>query len=433
MQVNLAQIPYRTRSIDMRFTFLFVIGFLITIASAQDIAIVGGRIEIGNGKSIANGTVIIRGGKIVEVSANPTIPEGMAKVDATGLVVYPGFIDGYVAKGLKLPDVPAAATPPSNLTSAPATMWPENRKGIRSRINVADCLDLKSILPDAHKAGITSALLAAGSGLARGRTALAFMTDEQQKAIPSFHELSFRGTGGGGGGGGGGGTYPGTLLGFTSLLRQTLSDAQLYAESSSTKEDLDLKGLNSLVKKEAAALFAIDSESDIYRSMQVAAEFGFSFGIYGGRDAYKRADQLAEMKVPVMLNIALGEEPSVTVQPDGPPLALLEERRATWRERATNAVQLDRAKVQFAFSSEGDGYGDYLKNIRRLIQLGLPKDSALRAMTITPATILGQANSLGTIEKGKVGNLVLMSKDFVDDQSVVNAVVVMGKKFEVAK
>jgi hypothetical protein len=398
---------------------------------AQDAAIVGAKIEIGNGKSIPKGTVLIRGGRIAEVGANVSVPSGVTVYDGTGATVYPGFIDGFTTSGLKIPAAPDAGTPPNNTNTAPPTMWEGNRRGIRGAVNAADCFDLAGVLEDAHKAGITSALFSPGSGLVRGRTAFGFLTDEKQAGKPYGIALSFRGAGGGGPGGGGG--YPGTLFGLTSLLRQTLADAQASTANPPAKEDADLKGMAPLFKGEGPAIFAADTESDFYRTIQVANEFKLPFLISGGREAYRRANQFAKMNVSVLVNIAIGNEPNETVQADGPPQGVLDERKAAWRERAENILALEKAKVTYAFSSDAGGFDGYLANVRKLIKLGLSKEAALRAMTATPAKLFGMDKELGSVEKGKVANLVVMTGDFAEDGSTVKTVFVMGKKFEVAK
>jgi len=405
----------------------------------QDVAITNARIVVGNGKVIKQGTILIQSGRIVSVGATGQLPAGVATFDASGLTAYPGFIDGYTTKGLKIPAAPEAAVGPNTTTTAPATMWAMNRKGIRGRLNAADCLDIAGSLEDAHKAGIVAGLLAPGSGIIRGRTAVALFTDEKQTPTAEAFELSFRGSGGGGPGGGGGGgastsyNYPGTLLGYVALLRQTLYDAQSYSQAAPAKEDPDLKGIASLFNGEASALISADSDVDIYRAMKLGEEFNFKFAISGGRDAYKRADQLSKMNVPVLANISIGAEPSLNVQPDGPPKAILEDRKALWQTRSRNVIELVKAGVDVAFSSEGSGFDEYLANARKLVKLGLSPDDCLRAMTMTPAKVFNLEKDMGSIESKKLGNVVLMSGDFADEKSEVRAVFVNGKKFEVKK
>lgn len=406
------------------------------ISFSQDVAITNAKIVTGTGKVIKQGTILIQSGRIVSVGSGGSFPAGIATFDGTGLTAYPGFIDGYTTKGLKLPSVPEAAVGPNTTTTAPATMWAMNRKGIRGRVSSVDCLDIAGAMEDAHKAGIVAGLLAPGSGIIRGRTAFALFTDEKQAATPESIEISFRGTGGGGPGGGGGGTgynYPGTLLGFVALLRQTLYDAQAYGQSTPTKEDLDLKGIAPLFRESVGAVIAADSDVDIYRAMKLAEEFNFKFAISGGRDAFKRSDQLAKMGIPVLANISIGSEPSLNVTPDGPPKSVLEDRLALWKTRSNNVMELVKAGVDVALSSEGSGFDDYLANARKLIKLGLTEDQCLKAMTSTPAKIFKVDKDMGSLEPKKLGNVVLMSGDMADEKSEVKAVFVAGKKFEVKK
>ena len=88
--------------------------------------------------------------------------------------------------------------------------------------------------------------------------------------------------------------------------------------------------------------------------------------------------------------------------------------------------------VTVALSSEGDGPGDFLANVRKLIKLGLKRDDALKAMTVTPAEIFGMKD-WGRLEKGAMANITIMDGDFANDKSTVKFVIVGGKKFEVKK
>src|SRR5476651_1031901 len=119
---------------SMAFNFLqslALLGLLASGAFAQtkDIAIVGAKIEIGDGKVIPVGTIVIHDGKITAVGENVMAPAGADTVDGKGLVIYPGFIDAYCTQGLKLPDVPSSGTPPDTRNTAPATMWHNNHRG----------------------------------------------------------------------------------------------------------------------------------------------------------------------------------------------------------------------------------------------------------------------------------------------------------------
>ena len=212
---------------------LFLLGFLApgVLAQSKDVFISNAHIETGDGKVIASGGIYIHDGKIAAVGEGLQPPAEATVIDAKGGYVYPGFIDAYSTDGLKLPDVPASGPAPDTRNTAPATMWHANRRGIRSDIVAAKCLDIADHTKDAYGMGITTGLLSSGSGSIRG---IASVVDYIGKGTvllsDAAGELALRGGGGGGGGG-----YPGTLFGVTALTRQVIIDAQAYAANPPTK------------------------------------------------------------------------------------------------------------------------------------------------------------------------------------------------------
>jgi len=412
-------------------------------AQAKDIAITGALIEIGDGKFIAAGTVLIHDGKIAAVGDTVTVPPGADVIDAKGKVLFPGFIDAYSTRGLKLPDAPAAGTPPDGRTTAPATMWHGNRKGIRGDILASKCLDIKDQLNSNYEQGITTAQLTSGTGTIRGISTIINYTDAGDVLVPAAAgEIAIRG--GGFGGGGGGGTnpngdqgYPGSLLGIISLTRQVLVDAHQYASDSSAKKDEMFENLKPLMTKQIPALFSADTERELVRCGKIGDEFGFK-PLYGGaHDAYLVIDMLKAKNASVLASVESGSEPPVKdtagIPSDGTPEEVLVERHATWVERSQNIKKLIEAGVPVAFSSFGGNLGDFLKNVRKVIATGVPRDTALKCLTSGGASILGISDKVGTIEVGKQANLVLMSADFADEKSEVQSVFVEGKKIDIKK
>ncbi len=425
-----------------------LLGCALTGMAQERLAIVNARLEVGDGKVIEKGSVLIEGGKIREVGAAVSIPEGTKTIDGAGMIVYPGFIDAYSTRGLKVPAAAEAKTPPATREHAPATMWRENRRGIRSEVQAAKCLDLGSQLSDWHSQGFTAALLAPGSGLLRGTCAIAILKAGEAASTvlvsEAAHEMSFRGTGGGGpggGGGGGAGGYPGSLMGNLALFRQTLHDARQYglekasANGSAPPAAAEYDNLQSALAGTVFALFSADTDREIARLLTYSREFGLKPMLFGGREAYKRAAQLKAAGVSVILSLDLGVEPPLTASgpDDTTPKAVREERRAAWMERTQNAATLAASGIRIAFASEGDTLGSFLKNMRRQIALGLPRSAALAAVTSGAAEALGLSARLGSIEPGKDANLTIFSGDFADEKSEVKLVVVGGTLVEIGK
>lgn len=370
------------------------------------------------------GSILIHAGKITAIGPTVVVPAGAQVLDANGMIVYPGFINGYTTDGLKIPDAPANGTAPESRTTAPAGMFHENRKGVRADVVAAKCLSLKSEISSNYAQGVTTALISSGSGSIRGNAAVVDYTSAGAVLVPNAGtELSFRGGGGGGGAG-----YPGTLFGVIANLRQWLADAQYYAGQSKPKPDSSLDNLKPLVTGQVSALFNVDSPRDISRAARISDEFNLKMEVLGGREAYRAIDVLKRKSAAVIVDVDPGTEPSLKPDtgPGASPPEVLEERHATWVEHTENAKKLDAAGIPYAFCAGMTGLSDYLKNVRRVIGTGLPRDAALRALTSGAAHLLGVDDRVGTIEVGKLANLVIMTGDFADAKSEVQSVVVEG-------
>ena len=136
----------------------------------------------------------------------------------------------------------------------------------------------------------------------------------------------------------------------------------------------------------------------------------------------------------MILSLDVADAPSKTVEKgeNATPQEVLNERYDLWLERSKNPKVLSDAGVPLAFSL-GNGFADYLKGVRKLVAAGLPKDAALQAMTSGAAAILGVSDKVGTIEVGKLANLVFLTGDFIDDKSTVQGLIVEGAQIDIKK
>jgi imidazolonepropionase-like amidohydrolase len=425
----------RLRHLAARFGAALFVLALTAVASAQNaFAIEGARIEIGDGTVIEKGNILIRDGRIIDVGPNVAGGPGYERVDGAGLTVYPGFIDAYTTRGIKLPDPPARGTPPNSTNTAPPTMWEQNRKGIRPDLRIADVLDNEGVLRMSRNQGITSGVVGSGQGTIRGLAALVAF-DKPKSVIEGelAQEISFRGGSGEG--------YPGSLMGIIALLRQTLYDAQRYPRVQNGDEknkDAALEALAPAVQGRHPVLFAADTEREVFRALQLQSEFNLNLIVGPSREAWRYAEMLRERHVPVIVNLNLGNEPSreapesADERSDALPQAVRDERWNNWRERALNAVALQAAGVKIAFSSDGTSLDDFLKNVRRVIGLGFPRDAALRALTVDAAQMFRMGHLVGKIAPGVRADLVLMDGDFAQEKTAIKLVFVGGELFDPA-
>lgn len=445
-------------------------------------AIVGARLEIGDGSVVENGTLVMSGGRIVAIGSGVSVPSGATVIDGKGLVVFPGFIDAYSNTGLTLPDAPAnVGAQPDTTNTAPATMWAGNRKGLRADIRAATALNPKSSFADRAAQGITTVLFSSGTGSIAGTAALVDLTPAPTVVMPEVaHEFVLRGGGRFGGAhddlagaqgappsgqgnppgpppntappGGvpqtqnrpGGGTqtpaaptgypYPGTLYGITALVRQTLYDARAYASAPKPeKPDATYEGLRSLVSGRVPALFTLNTSREIARVARLADEFGFRMVVNGVPDAYRMVDLLKRRNVPVIVSLEVPDEPRRTLGTgaDPVPVRVLEDRYAQYKERMGNARVLDEAGVTIAFRKGPD---DYLAGVRKFVAAsGLSRAGALKAMTSGAARALNAERTHGSLQVGKMANLVILTGDFLDEKATVRTTIVEGVVIEPAK
>ena len=420
----------------------------------EAVAIRGGTVVTVSGATIQKGTVVIRGGLITAVGADIAIPADARIVDATGMTVYPGLFDSYTAVGISAPTqaaggtqrpgggtpgTPAVATPPAAPQTTPSTQ--PSTSGQSPELMAADQLRIAADTFDAQRsAGITTALTVSRDGIFQGQSALINLgSGEPEKLIiKSPVGLNVQLSSGRGGGGGGGG-YPGSLMGVFSFVRQSLLDAQLYRESWARYEqnkrgmerphtDKSLAALQPVIAGQLPVVLLANTAREIRRVIGLAEEFKLSYLIAGGQESYEVADLLKQKNAKVLLSLNYPQRPTNIEDPESESLRTLKERA----DAPKAALALHKAGVKFAFqSSHMPRPQDLLLNASKAIEAGLPKDEALKALTLYPAQIFGVAEQLGTIETGKIANIIVASGDIFDRRTQIKHVFIDGKQFEV--
>ena len=274
--------------------------------------------------------------------------------------------------------------------------------------------------------GITTALALPRSGIWMGHSALINLAGETAQEMivrsPVAMHVGFSPLRGGG--------YPGSLMGVFATLRQMMLDAQRYRDSMQTYErsprgfrrpelDRSLAALLPIVEGRMPVVMLANTEREISRALDLAAEFKLRLIIAGGRESDRVADRLVRQNVPVLLSLNLPRRTTATIpEADPEPMRVLRERV----EAQQTAGKLAKAGVRFAFESGSlANISDLIVNVGHVIENGLSATDALRAFTIWPATIFGVENQLGSIETGKIANLVVTRGELFDrNRSVVN-------------
>lgn len=404
-------------------------------------AITNARIVPAPGQSIARGTVVVRNGLITAVGPTVTIPGDARTIDATGLTVYPGFVDAFSNLGY---DAPAAqqggrgAAPTGSqvrIDPAPNSL---NKVGLQPEVSALTLLVDNADYAAAQNAGFTTALTAPPTGIFVGQSAVISLRRGDVQSVllkaPVGMHVAF-----GGGRGGGGGGFPGSLLGVFAALRQTLLDAQRYGHIQTVyaanprgmarpENDPSLAALQPALKGQMPVFFSVNTQREIERALDLAREFGLKPVVVGGQEAHLVIDRLKAENVPVLYSLSFSEAPSGGAPDDGSPEPIRMLRQRVQEPKTPSDLQ--RSGVTFALQQGGNGFAQFLTNLQRVTASGLSRDDALRAITTTPATIFGLADRIGTIEVGKIADLTLTRGDLFDQGVRVAQLFVDGQQID---
>lgn len=401
-------------------------------------AITGARIVPVSGAPIPSGTVVVRDGIIEAVGASVQAPAGAQLIEGKGLTVYPGLIDMSNSAGV---DVEVNRQVPADLqTTEEVERW-KRELILRPGLNAADHVEEAPALARLANAGITSVLATPPGVVVKGRSALINVTappDEpaignvgdyrtgiQVVRTPVALHVEF--------GSAGGGAYPASLMGVISFVRQTLLDAQhhaLVAEQGSkdgqarTGYDPSLVALQPVIQGQLPVAFEANESREILRALDMAEEFKLRPMITGGREADKVLPELKARNVSVIYNLNYPTR-SRMLPPDA------DESIEALRARA-NAPKvpaaLEKGGVMFAFSASGlQQPRDFVRNAARAVREGLSAEAAIRALTLDAAKIAGADARVGSLDKGKIANLVVTDGDLFEDGTQIKHVFVDGR------
>jgi imidazolonepropionase-like amidohydrolase len=398
-------------------------GNLPTLATPYKTPRQGGTMVIRNarifpvaGPMIERGSVVIRDGKIEAVGGNVKIPAGANNLDATGLDVYPGWINARTTLGLSEPGARGFEDTSEMLEFNP-----------QLRTRVAFHNDSEAI-PVARANGVTTVAVFPGGGMLGGQVPVMNLdgwTWEESTVEPAVGiTFQFPVLGGSGRESGRPGTAArGQERTYEELkkerdarldaLARLLDDARSYAKSGPERAtDWTLDALVPVVERRIPLFTSATRAEDIRDAVAFAEKAGVKLVICSGQAAAETASLLREKNVPVILGSILALPPRDDLF-----------HAASYQ----TAASLAKAGVKFAFAT-GDN-----TNVRQVpyqaaisVAWGLPREEALKALTLHAAEILGVSDRLGTIEPGKSANLIVTRGDPLEVRAEVLHVIING-------
>jgi len=410
-------------------------------------AIEGARVIPAPGQEIADATIVIRDGLIIDVGSDVTTPPDAVVIEGEGLWVYAGLID--VPIGLALEDAGQSSPAPgaghpnrggASESTRPGAVHPLSRvhpeeRAVDRMLPIAGYR--KRQVERYRELGFTAGLVAPRSGIFRGSSSVVLLQDDSPVADVIVADdvaqhLAFeRGRFGEG--------YPTSLMGAVATQRQVFLDAQRHAVWVERYE-ADPRGMQrpdsappfealaELLSGNQPAIFHASSPYDVLLADRLADEFGLRALVVASGHEWEIVDQIAAADRALILPVAFPKKPQVSDDDEALDVSIKDLRR--YLEAATAAVRLHEAGVVFALTTDGLAtMTDFKKNIGKMIEAGLAEDVALAALTTVPAGMLGIERVVGTLEAGKIANLAVFDGPIFDPDTITKRVFVDGVEY----
>jgi hypothetical protein len=414
---------------------LVLTAFFSSLRSENDLhrvwAVKDCRVVTQSGTPIEKGTVVIADGLIEAVGTDVTIPAVAEVIDGSKLTVYPGLIDTLGKSLLKLPE---RKFDPMKIYTGEYT---DEDKGITPELRAFDYFEInKSTLEKYHTYGITTAQVIPERGILTGQASVFCLSDTEKNKDVILRDTSL----GVGFSSGGFMVYPSSLMGVVAYLRQEFSNAS-YFEMHNDRWLKDMKGisrpgysakydiLSDYAVGEKPVIFLCRNQYDIRRATCLASELKLIYSICDlGNEGFRAIPELKEANVMVLLPLTF-KAPGTSVHTQ---VGREAREKAEKELYAKNPAKLAEAGIPFVFTSLGtDDPQSFMEGIRKAIENGLPEEKALQALTTEAAKFMRLERALGTVEPGKIANLILVEGELFAEDAKVKFVFADGKKFEI--
>lgn len=365
------------------------------------VALKHAEVYVEPGKKV-KGTILIKDDKIEAVGPFVLIPTGAVEIDLSGKTVVPAFIDLHSDLGippLKYPNE-GVSRPQYESSKGEGYYWnecvhPEVSASVLYKYDEKKA----KIYTDA---GFGFALVHQRDGIARGSGALVSLGDEDPlitlNQTTSFYSLNK---------GSSHQSYPSSQMGSIALLRQAFYDAKWY-ENNQEEQNITLAALNGL--KSGIHFFETGDKWEILRVNKIAEEFELNSVFLGSGNEYEIVNHLKDLKKTIVIPLTFPKAYDVQNPYVARQIPLSELKH--WEAAPANAAILAKNGVSFAITGQGlEKADEFWTNLRMAIEHGLSVEDALRALTETPAKILGVDKQIGSISEGKLASFVVYSKD----------------------
>ncbi len=393
------------------------------------------------GRKIDMGTVVIKDGVITAVGKGVAIPPEAVVIKADSMYVYAGFIDGLSRTGVARPKEETNRERPKD----PGNPTPE-RAGITPQVDVRYSLNpADKSIEDLRQAGFAISHVVPYGGMLPGTGALILLSGRSadqlviQARSAVYSELT-----------GASGVYPNTVIGVMAKWRDLYRNAvqsknyeSVYASNRTGLErpltDRYLEAFYPVIDQKIPVLFKAEKLLDVQRVLTLKNELKFPLTLAEVKEGWHAIPKIKASGASVFLSLDLPEEikkdeRKEDKKKDERPRTAAETEKEQLEKRRAEAVSnytaqaaaFQKAGVRFGFSMLNAKPKDVHANLRRMIAAGLSEEAALAALTTSPAQLLGISDRAGTVDPGKMANLVVFDKPFFSEKAKIRYVFVDG-------
>lgn len=430
-------------------SLLFILSTMVMVFESQaqnqsqsDIAPVSTTYYLQNcniipqpGTLLSGYSILLKKGKIAQVGKNINIPFDAMIIKLDSMYVYAGFIDAYSNTGSQKPESKGKQniSDPGNPPNDAANITPQNRATDQYKSSVSTVSEMRS-----QGFGLTNAV-PQGQYLPGYSDLLLLGNESTYKMLfkpNTAQHIRLNPTRG---------VYPSTIMGAMAKFRDLYRNANItgkHNEQYNTKSgeltrpdySEELKALYPVTTGKIPLFFYTAYPKDIYRAYILKEELGFDLVLTEVKQGWHYVDKIKKSNTKILLSLDLPEQikkDSSIIQDD---IINYEEKRSdAVNESLGQAALFEKEGISFGFSFMDVKPKDIQKNIQLLVKNKLSEQSALAALTTYPARLLGISQMAGTVEPGKIANLVITDKPYFDEKSAIKYVFVDGVKYEYYK
>ncbi len=390
-------------------------------------AFVNAKIVVDYKTSIDSATLIVRDGIIVDAGKGVKAPADAVVYDLKGKYIYPSFIDIFSDYGL--PEVKKQRQqddggPQLNTATKGAYNWNQSIRAEYDAYKNFSADNKKA--EDLRKIGFGSVNSISRDGIARGTSVVATLGEGKENEIiikdRATANYSFdKGTSTQ--------DYPESLMGSIALLRQTYLDVQWYVNGGYKKEyNISLDAWNKT--QNLPQIFEAGDQQNEMRADKIGDEFNVKYIIKGSGDEYQRIHEIKAMNDALIVPLNFPEAYDVSDPYDALNISLFSMKH--WELAPTNPSAIEKYQVEFALTTADlKDKNNFWKNLRQAIEYGLTEQTALKALTQTPADLLHVTDQVGSVKKGMLANFIITSKNVFDKEAVIYENWIKGARYKI--